>query len=58
MYANGKGVQQDYPKAKEWWTKAGAGGHALAAESAKRNAPRNTGVTTPSGWALSQPSPQ
>ncbi len=31
MYANGKGVQQDYEQAREWWTKAAAGGHSLAA---------------------------
>ena len=35
MYANGKGVQQDYGKAADWWAKAAAAGHPLAAENLK-----------------------
>ena len=36
MYANGKGVQQNYAEAGNWWKKAAEGGHPLA----KVNAPR------------------
>jgi hypothetical protein len=36
MYANGKGVQQNYVEAGKWWTKAASGGHALAAANAAR----------------------
>jgi hypothetical protein len=36
MYANGQGVQQDYVEAGKWWSKAAAGGHALAAANAAR----------------------
>lgn len=36
MYANGKGVQQDYVEAGKWWSKAAVGGHALAAKNAAR----------------------
>jgi hypothetical protein len=36
MYANGQGVQQNYVKAGEWWSKAAAGGHVLAAANAAR----------------------
>jgi TPR repeat protein len=36
MYANGKGVQQDYVEAGKWWSKAAAGGHVLAAANAAR----------------------
>jgi hypothetical protein len=36
MYANGKGVQQDYKEAGEWWAKASAGGHALATQNLAR----------------------
>ena len=43
MYANGKGVQQDYAEAGKWWTKAGEGGNALAAKYAPR-APKVTPV--------------
>jgi TPR repeat protein len=32
-YAIGKGVQQNYQAAAEWWLKAAEGGHALAAQS-------------------------
>ncbi|MDQ6708432.1 MAG: hypothetical protein M3Z85_20940, partial [Acidobacteriota bacterium] len=35
MYANGKGIQQNYAEAGKWWTKAAEGGHALAAINAK-----------------------
>jgi HEAT repeat protein len=31
MYANGKGVQQNYPEAARWWLAAAEGGHVLAA---------------------------
>jgi hypothetical protein len=42
FYANGKGVQQDYGEARNWWVKAAAGGHTLAAANAAtgRGAPR------------------
>ena len=36
MYANGTGVQQDYKEAGEWWAKAAAAGHALAAQNLAR----------------------
>jgi len=36
MYANGKGVQQNYVEAGRWWAKAAEGGHALAAANAAR----------------------
>ena len=35
MYANGKGVQQNYAEAGKWWTKAAEAGHPLAAINAK-----------------------
>lgn len=31
MYADGKGTEQDYAKAAEWWVKAAEGGHVQAA---------------------------
>ena len=31
MYANGKGVQQNYAEAAKWWLRAAEGGHLLAA---------------------------
>src|SRR5262249_12269843 len=31
MYANGKGVEQNYPEAAKWWLRAAEGGHVLAA---------------------------
>jgi hypothetical protein len=31
MYANGKGVQQNYAEASKWWIKASEGGDLLAA---------------------------
>jgi predicted esterase len=34
LYANGKGVQQDYGQARSWFVKAAAGGHLLAASNA------------------------
>jgi hypothetical protein len=34
MYANGKGVQQDYAEAGKWWVRAAEGGHVLAADNA------------------------
>ncbi len=42
LYANGKGVQQDYGGARKWFVKAAGAGHALAASSAAngRGAPR------------------
>jgi len=48
LYANGKGVQQDYTEARSWWTKAATGGHALAATSAAnaRGAPKVTVLPT------------
>jgi hypothetical protein len=36
MYANGKGVEQNYVEAGKWWSKAAEGGHALAAANAAR----------------------
>jgi hypothetical protein len=36
MWANGKGVVQNYIEAGKWWSKAGEGGHALAAANAAR----------------------
>jgi predicted esterase len=42
LYANGKGVEQNYGESRKWFVKAAAGGHRLAAESAAngRGAPR------------------
>lgn len=42
LYANGKGVEQNYGEARKWFVKAAEGGHKLAAESATygRGAPR------------------
>jgi predicted esterase len=34
LYANGKGVEQDYRLARQWFAKAGEAGHALAKDSA------------------------
>jgi TPR repeat protein len=34
MYANGKGVQQNYAEAGKWWMKAAAGGDLVAARHA------------------------
>ncbi len=34
MYANGKGVRQNYAEAAKWWTKAAEAGHVLAATNA------------------------
>lgn len=34
MYANGKGVEQNYAEAGKWWNKAAAAGHLLAATNA------------------------
>jgi TPR repeat protein len=34
MYANGKGVQQNYPEAGKWWIKAAEGGDLVAARHA------------------------
>jgi uncharacterized protein len=34
MYANGKGVQQNYAEAGKWWIKAAEAGHLLAADNA------------------------
>jgi hypothetical protein len=31
MYANGKGVEQNYAEAGKWWIAAAEGGHLLAA---------------------------
>ncbi len=36
MYANGQGVLQDYAEAREWWAKAAAAGHPLAAQNVAR----------------------
>jgi TPR repeat protein len=36
MYADGKGVQQNYVEAGKWWAKAAEGGHVLAAANAAR----------------------
>jgi hypothetical protein len=33
MYADGKGVQQNYPEAARWWNKAAEAGHLLAASN-------------------------
>jgi TPR repeat protein len=42
MYANGKGVEQNYSESWKWFSKAAEGGHRLAADSAAygRGAPR------------------
>jgi TPR repeat protein len=42
FYANGKGVEQNYPEAHKWFAKAAEAGHPFAAEAAKygRGAPR------------------
>jgi len=42
LYANGKGVEQNYGESKKWFVKAAEGGHPLAVESAAngRGAPR------------------
>jgi hypothetical protein len=47
LYANGKGVEQNYGESRKWFVKAAEGGHVLAAESAtkSRGAPR--AVTPP-----------
>ena len=34
LYANGKGVEQDYRLARDWFRKAGEAGHALAKDNA------------------------
>ena len=34
MYANGKGVEQNYPEAGSWWLKAASGGDLVAARHA------------------------
>ena len=34
LYANGKGVEQNYRLARQWFAKAGEAGHALAKDSA------------------------
>src|SRR6185436_16445935 len=56
LYANGKGVQQNYAEARKWFVKAAAGGHLLAASSAAngRGAPRTTPPPA-SGGATSPP---
>ena len=36
MYANGTGTEQDYQEAGDWWAKAAAGGHPLAAQNLAR----------------------
>ena len=36
MYANGTGTPQDYAEAGNWWAKAAANGHALAAQNLAR----------------------
>jgi hypothetical protein len=42
LYANGKGVEQNYGESRKWFVKAAEGGHKLAAENAAngRGAPR------------------
>ena len=42
LYANGKGVEQNYGESRKWFVKAAEGGHPLAAVSAAngRGAPR------------------
>ena len=49
LYANGKGVQQNYQESRKWFVKAAEGGHPLAAESAAngRGAPRPAAATPP-----------
>ncbi len=42
MYANGTGTLQDYGAAAEWWTKAAAAGHTLAAQNLARVPKRPT----------------
>jgi len=44
LYANGKGVEQNYGESHKWFVKAAEGGHRLAVDSAKygRGAPRPT----------------
>jgi hypothetical protein len=34
MYANGKGIQQNYAEAAKWWVKAAEAGHLQAASHA------------------------
>jgi hypothetical protein len=50
LYANGKGVQQNYGESRKWFVKAAEGGHPLAADSAKygRGAPRPAPAKTTS----------
>jgi len=47
LYANGKGVEQNYGESRKWFVKAAEGGHPLAAVSAAngRGAPRPAAPT-------------
>jgi TPR repeat protein len=55
LYANGKGVQQNYAEAGKWWVKAAEGGHLLAANSASMLYRNGEGVprdaTVANKWA-------
>ena len=55
LYANGKGVQQNYAEAGKWWVKAAEGGHLLAASSASMLYRNGEGVprdaTVANKWA-------
>lgn len=60
MYADGKGVEQNYGESKKWFVKAAEGGHVLAAESAKYGrgggGPRPPGAGRPGGARPGAPS--
>lgn len=55
LYANGKGVQQNYAEAGKWWVKAAEGGHLLAANHASMLYRNGEGVsrdaTVSNKWA-------
>jgi TPR repeat protein len=63
MYANGKGVQQNYAEAGKWWVKASEGGDLLAARHAwnlYRNGEgvdRNPTVANPLAKLIGEPIP-
>ena len=49
MYANGKGVQQNYAEAGKWWIKAAEGGDLTAARHAWNLYRNGEGVRAESG---------
>jgi predicted esterase len=61
MYANGKGVEQNYAEAARWWAKAASGGDLVAARHAwniYRNGegvPRNTPVANQMAALIGEP---